>query len=83
MKLLVIVTVVMQLAVACTGRGWTANEYPNPQTDAISCNRKNKSSVCDPEVLLSTVDGESLATSFPRFAMEYIGTRIHVDQGIV
>ena len=62
MKLLVIVIVVVQLAVACAARGWTATEYPNPQTDEFSCNRAKKSSVCDPEVLLSSVEGESLAT---------------------
>ena len=84
MVLLVVIIAVMQLAVACTGLGWTANEYPNPQTDAFSCNRSEKSSVCDPEVLLSSDEGELLATdSFSRFVMEYNGTRVHVDQGIV
>ena len=36
---------------------WEAETYPNPMTEPVKCGRRTMSKVCDPNGLISDMDG--------------------------
>jgi hypothetical protein len=63
-RLLLLAALCTQHAAAAAGArlggGWHASELPSPDQSPAACGRPHRSSVCDPDGLLSSADADAL-----------------------